>query len=172
MSLEKEKRLVESALFSSGRAISLEEIKTATNLTNKKMLSAIDVLIHEYNADTDRPIEIVKAGTKYAMQLKSDYVDNVRTLAKAEIPSYLLKTLALIAFHQPIKQSELRRMIGPKIYDHVDLLADKGLIKNKKHGTTEMLTTSKLFPEYFGIDKINTDEIKEFLANKIGIKKE
>jgi segregation and condensation protein B len=78
-----------------------------------------------------------------------------------------LKTLALIAFHQPVKQSNLRRMIGPKVYDHVDELSAMKLINAKKHGTTEMLTTTKLFPEYFGIDTTKPEEIREFLAKKV-----
>jgi len=58
-------------------------------------------------------------------------------------------------------------MIGPKVYDHVDDLAAKKLIYAKKHGTTEMLTTTKLFPEYFGIDSTKPEEIREFLAKKV-----
>ena len=78
-----------------------------------------------------------------------------------------MKTLALIAFHQPVKQSNLRRMIGPKIYDHVDELTSMKLIYSKKHGATEMLTTTKLFPEYFGLDTTKPEEIREFLAKKV-----
>lgn len=169
--MEKEKRLVESALFSSGRPVSIKEIKDATGLSKKKIMSALETLRAEYNEDDDRSMEVVKAGEKYAMQLKSDYVDEVRSLAEAEIPPRLLKTLALIAFHQPIKQSELRHMAGPKIYDHVDFLEEKKLIDAQDMGNTELLTTSKLFPEYFGIETTNPDEIREYLADKIGIKK-
>jgi len=30
-----------------------------------------------------------------------------------------------------------------------------------------MLTTTKLFPEYFGIDSTKTEEIRDFLAKKV-----
>ena len=38
----------------------------------------------------------------------------------------------------------------------------------------EMLTTTKLFPEYFGIDSTNPEEIKDFLVKKVAgtVKKE
>jgi segregation and condensation protein B len=87
-------------------------------------------------------------------------------IAKPDIHSNLLKTLALIAFHQPVKQSNLRRMAGPKIYDHVDELASMKLIYSKRHGSTEMLTTTKLFPEYFGIDSTKPKDIRDFLVKK------
>ena len=58
-------------------------------------------------------------------------------------------------------------MIGQKIYDHVDELVAMKLVYSKKHGTTELLTTTKKFPEYFGIDSTKPDRIKHFLAKKV-----
>jgi segregation and condensation protein B len=112
-------------------------------------------------------MEIVKAGEKYTMQVKEQYADQSIMIAKPEIESNLLKTLTLIAFHQPLKQSNLRRMIGTKAYEHVDDLADLKLIHTRKHGSTEMLTTTKLFPEYFGIETTDPEEIRSFLMKKV-----
>lgn len=165
----KEQRLVESVLFSTSKPISNNEIKEATGLSPKKINEALENLIKNYNVKrkNETSMEIVKAGNKYTMQVKKKYADQSIMVAKPEIQSHLLKTLALIAFHQPIKQSNLRRMIGPKVYDHVDELSAMKLIYAKKHGTTEMLTTTKLFPEYFGIDTTKPEEIRNFLAKKV-----
>jgi len=165
----KEKRLIESVLFSASKPVSIKEIKDATYLPPKTIKDTIETLIEDYNVErkNDTSMEIVKAGNKYAMQVKKKYIDQSVMLAKPDIHSNLLKTLALIAFHQPVKQSNLRRMAGPKIYDHVDELASMKLINSKKHGSTEMLTTTKLFPEYFGIDTTKPEEIRDFLANKV-----
>lgn len=165
----KEKRLVESVLFSASKPVSVDEIKEATSLPPKKINEALEALIQEYNVERKNEIsmEIVKAGNKYTMQVKKKFLDQSIMVAKPEIQSYLLKTLTLIAFHQPIKQSNLRRMIGPKVYDHVDELAAMKLIYAKRYKTTEMLTTTKLFPEYFGIDSTKPEEIREFLAKKV-----
>ncbi|HHH79976.1 MAG TPA: SMC-Scp complex subunit ScpB [Thermoplasmatales archaeon] len=171
MSSDEEVRLVESALFSAGRAISIDEIKEATGLSPKKIKGAIDELIRIHNESDASSMEIVKAGSKYAMQLKPVYAEHTRKLAKPEIPFHVMKTLALIAYHQPIRQADLRRMIGPKVYDHVDILVEKKLVNAKPQGSTELLTTSRLFPEYFGIDSTKPEEIREFLARKTGIKK-
>ena len=165
----KEERLVESVLFSASMPVSINEIKEATGLSKKKVVDAIEGLIQTYNVDrkNETSIEVIKAGDKYTMQVKKRFFDQSVTVAKPEIQSHHLKTLALIAFHQPVKQSNLRRMIGPKVYDHVDELSDMKLVNAKKHGSTEMLTTTKLFPEYFGIDSTNPEEIREFLAKKV-----
>jgi segregation and condensation protein B len=171
----KEERLVESVLFSASKPVSIDEIKNATGLSRKEISEALKNLIEMYNVQRKKEtsIEVVKAGDKYTMQLKKQFFDQSMKVAKPEIQSHLLKTLALIAFHQPIKQSNLRRMIGPRVYDHVDELVEMKLIHAKKHGSTEMLTTTRLFPEYFGIDSTKPEEIKEYLAKKVinGIKK-
>ncbi len=165
----REERLVESVLFSASKPVGIEEIKEASGLSKKKVTEALESLIQTYNVERKKEtsIEVIKAGDKYTMQVKKKFFDQSVMVAKPEIQSHHLKTLALIAFHQPVKQSNLRRMVGPKVYDHVDELSAMKLIYAKKHGTTEMLTTTKLFPEYFGIDTTKPEEIREFLAKKV-----
>jgi len=165
----REERLVESVLFSASKPVGIEEIKEASGLSKKKVTEALESLIQTYNIERKKEtsIEVIKAGDKYTMQVKKKFFDQSVMIAKPEIQSHHLKTLALIAFHQPVKQSNLRRMIGPKVYDHVDELSAMKLINAKKHGTTEMLTTTKLFPEYFGIDTTKPEDIREFLAKKV-----
>ena len=166
---EKEKRLVESVLFSASKPVSINEIKESTGLSPKKVTVALEMLIEDYNVTrkNDVSMEVIKAGDKYAMQVKKQYLDQSVMVAKPEIQSEMLKTLSLIAFHQPVKQSNLRRMIGTKVYDHVDELASMRLIHTRKHGTTEMLTITRQFPEYFGIDTTDPEEIREFLTKKV-----
>jgi segregation and condensation protein B len=165
----KEKRLVESVIFSASKPVSINEIKEATGLSSNKIKKTLEELIEDYNVTrkNETSMEVIKAGDKFTMQVKKQYADQTIMVTDSDIEDYLLKTLTLIAFHQPLKQSNLRRMIGTKAYEHVDELADLKLIHSRKHGTTEMLTTTKLFPEYFGIDSTNPDEIKDFLVKKV-----
>jgi segregation and condensation protein B len=165
----KEDRVVESVLFSAGKPLSVEEIQQATGLSPKHVLEAIEHLEQSYNVDRkqETSIEVVKAGNKFAMQVKKSYADQSIMVARPEITSDLLKTLALIAFHQPVKQSNLRHMIGERIYGDVDRLVGLHLVHSAPNGSTELLTTTRLFPEYFGIDSTKPEEIREFLAKKV-----
>jgi len=165
----KEDRLVESLLFSAGKPLSMEEIQETTGLSPKHVSEAIDHLMQSYNIDrkNETSLEIVKAGNKFIMQVKKTFTDQSMMVAKPEIKTDLLKTLALIAFHQPVKQSNLRHMIGERIYADVDQLVSMHLIHSVPQGATETLTTTKLFPEYFGIDSTKPEEIREFLAKKV-----
>ena len=166
---KKEQRKVESVLFSASQPVSIKNIKESTGFSSKIVKNTLKELIEDYciNRKNDTSMEIVKAGDKYIMQLKKNYVDQAMIVSKPEIKDDLLKTLSLIAFHQPVKQSNLRRMAGQKIYDHVDELVTMKIVNSKKHGSTELLTTTKLFPEYFGIESTKPEEIRDYLAKKV-----
>jgi segregation and condensation protein B len=166
---KKEKRIIESVLFSASQPVSIKNIKESTGFSTKIIKDTLKELMDDYsiNRKNDTSMEIVKAGEKYIMQLKNDYIDKSMMVSKPELKDDLLKTLSLIAFHQPIKQSNLRRLAGQKIYDHVDDLVSMKIVHTKKHGSTELLTTTKLFPEYFGIESTKPDEIRDYLAKKV-----
>jgi segregation and condensation protein B len=161
--------VVEAALFSAGRPVSVEEIGEATGLDPETIRTTLKKLIRS-SRNRDTSLEVVKAGAKYAMQLKSELVPAAAKLAQMDIPKRLLKTLALIAYHQPLKQSELLEMVGQKVYDHVKELHKLGLILESPQGQTKILTTSSRFPEYFGIKTTKREEIKKWMAERVGIK--
>jgi segregation and condensation protein B len=166
----KKERLIEASLFSAGRPISLEEIAQATGLSQKQIPACLTSLMEHYTQMGTRgetALEIGQAGDKYVMQLQAAYAHCGKKLAPMEIPEKLLGTLALIAYHQPIKQSEVRDMIGQKVYDHVGELLDLGLLTAEKMGRTKSLSTSPSFPEYFGLSTTNTEEIRVFLLEKL-----
>jgi len=164
-----EKRMVESVLFSASEPVRIKDIRESTGFSIKIVKDTLKELMDDYsiNRKNDTSMEIVKAGEKYIMQLKKNYTDQSMIVSKPEIKDDILKTLSLIAFHQPVKQSNLRRMAGQKIYDHVDELVSMKIVNTRKHGSTELLTTTKLFPEYFGIESTKPEEIRDYLAKKV-----
>jgi segregation and condensation protein B len=167
--MAKPERVVEAALFSAGRAVSVEELQEATGLEPELIRQTLRKLIRSSN-NRDTSLEVTKAGGKYAMQLKAELVPAAAKLAQMDIPRRLLKTLALIAYHQPVKQSAVLDMVGPKVYDHVKELHKLGMILESPQGQTKMLSTSSRFPEYFGIKTTKREDIKKWMAEKIGIK--
>lgn len=161
-------RVVEAALFSAGRPMLIEEIAQATHLAPEAASAALRDLQKEY-AGRDSALEVGKAGHKWAMQIRTDYAERSRNLAAMEIPAKVLRTLALIAFHQPIKQAELKDMVGSVVYDHVHELHERGMIITRQDGITKILTTTERFLEYFGVDATDREGIRTFLAKKVGL---
>lgn len=160
--------VVEAALFSAGRAITVEEIMDATGLKKPAVEKACKELMALY-ADRDTTLEVGKAGKGWAMQVRTIAAEPAARFARMEIPAKTLKTLALIAYHQPIKQSELSEMIGSKVYDHIPALKDLGLVKTRRDGQTKILSVTSRFPEYFGLDAASPDEIRALMAKLVGM---
>lgn len=162
------RHVVEAALFSAGKPVSIEEIVSLTFLGPDTVKQAIKDLQKDYEA-RDTVLEVSKAGQKWAMQVRTVAAEPATKFAPPEIAKKLLKTLALIAYHQPMKQSELVDMIGSKVYEHVPELVERGLVKAREEGATKVLTTTNLFPEYFGLDAENQDEVRATLAKLVGL---
>lgn len=157
----KEKRIIEAILFASSKPIGIDEIKKVVSLDKKEIRKLIKDLMKDYKGSA---IEIVEIEGKYAMQLRNEYIEYAKKFSPMEISKSLLKTLAIIAYHQPIKQSELKRIIGNKVYEHVKELKKRKFIRTKKEGRTKIIELSSYFYDYFGFEK---EKIKEILYKRI-----
>lgn len=157
--------IVEAALFCAGRPIETEEIAEATGLTVEEAKESLRTLLKNYSQQ-EGAIEIARIGSKHVMQLRGSYAERVTSIAETRLPKEILKTAALIAFHQPVKQSNLQRMIGGKVYDHVRTLKEMNLIVARARGNTVELSTSKSFPNYFGIDATNREDIRRWFQEQ------
>ena len=75
------------------------------------------------------------------------------------------KTLAIIAFKNPVLQAEVIKIRGNKAYDHIKLLKDEGLLISEKSGRTKLLKLTPQFYDYFDIAepqlKQKFEQIKE-----------
>jgi len=163
-----ERLVVEGVLFSSDRPLQIVDIEGATGLPRVQVRRALRRLASDYRR-RNTALEVVKVGSRWTMQVRREFTPAARSVATPEVDPRLLRTLALIAYHQPMLQSELQEMLGPKVYDHVRELADLGLVTARRKGPTKELTTTQRFPEYFGIGSAKREDIKRFLASQAGI---
>ena len=163
--------LIEALLFSSGKPFSIKELGEALGVEPERVRKDLKRLKGFYG-NRKTAIEIAKVGSKYCMQVKREYLEDTTQFVRTKIPQKLLKTLAYIAYYQPIKQSEMVNIMGPRIYDAVKKLKELGLIHRERSGNTRILSTSSKFPEYFGIGTTTKDGIKQWLRERLGIKTE
>lgn len=163
-----ERAIVEAALFSAGKALTPEELARTTRLEPDAVREHLRALAREYTK-RESAIEVAQIGTKWTMQIRSDYAERTRTFAPPEIDRDLLKTAALIAYHQPILQSNLFDMIGSKVYEHTKALEDLGLINRKPSGRSLALTTTRYFAEFFGLKSTDREGIRKLMAQKAGV---
>ncbi|MCK4718992.1 MAG: SMC-Scp complex subunit ScpB [Thermoplasmata archaeon] len=164
--MERETMVVEAALFSAGKALSIRDVAEATDLEEGMVRKAIKKLVRLYG-NRDTSLTIMKIGPKYQMQLREEYMEDTREVAPKDMPKDLVKTLSLIAYYQPISQSRLHEMVGGKVYGHVKELVRTGLVISKTRGRTKSISTTHLFLEKFGINAKNVEEIKKEMEERM-----
>jgi segregation and condensation protein B len=163
-----QRALVEAALFSAGKALTPEELARTTRLEPEVIREHLRALAREYTK-RESAIEVAQIGTKWTMQIRSEFAERTRTFAPPEIDRDLLKTAALVAYHQPLLQSDLFDMIGSKVYEHTKSLEELGLINRKPSGRSLALTTTRFFAEFFGLKSTDREGIRRLMAEKAGV---
>lgn len=155
-----ELEIVEAALFAAGRAVSLEKLTKITGKPKKAVLSAIQILTEAYSS-RGSSIEILDLGERYVMQVKPEYSELMREVAPKELSAPKLRTLSMIAYHQPLLQSDLIDMRGSGAYDHIKDLIERGFVESVPCGRSRQLSTTPLFADYFGLKRNDPSAIKE-----------
>jgi len=152
--------IIEAALFAAGRAVSLEKLAKITGKPKKAVLSVVQELTEAYSS-RGSGIEILDLGDRYVMQVKPEYSELMREVAPKELSAPKLRTLSMIAYHQPMLQSDLIDMRGSGAYDHIKDLIERGFVESVPCGRSRQLSTTSLFADYFGLKRNDPTAIKE-----------
>ena len=163
MGLLEDKALVEAALFVSGRPLSVKELSKALGIKSLDYLEKLIELIAAEYAERKSAIEVVKVlGDKYVMQVKQEYSQRViHLMPRPDLRTGELKTLALIAYLQPIEQSKIIKLRGSQAYEHIKKLIEMGLIYAEPYERTKLLGTTQKFAELYGFPENDPVIIKE-----------
>ncbi len=159
------KGAVEAALYSSSENLSVSDIAAKTGIPVEEVRSAVMDLRRDYE-ERDSAIQIARIGSEYRMMLRPEYTEVTGTFAKAELSGGALRTLTTIAYYQPVLQSELLKLRGPRVYDDVHMLVEQDFVARKRAGNTWELTTTKKFAEYFGIGSTRVKDIKAWIKER------
>ncbi len=133
-----------------GKRLAIEELSKILNAPQDQILKAIDELQDKYRG----PIHIhldSEAGT-VLMTVEGRYIEDLWMLGKGELSHAELRTLATIAFYEPVRQSEIVKARGNRAYEHIRTLADMGLLSASPQGNTKVLRLTRKFYDYFGDD--------------------
>ena len=160
---------LEAALYVSGRALTLEELSNIIGKSQSTIQKLLDDLSFEYNQKSGALEVVALPKDRYALQLKPELTPRVGKLIPGGLLSFAsLQTLVFIALKQPIIQSELVSQRGTHSYDHIRDLVEKKFVDAIPEGRSKLLTTTKLFADYFGLD---SDRIKLKAQLKFKMKK-
>ncbi|MEA2043985.1 MAG: SMC-Scp complex subunit ScpB [Thermoproteota archaeon] len=159
---------LESALYSAGRPLTIEElIKAAGTESRQKTLAVLDSIIKKMK-NTFKAIEIVTLPDgSYVFQLKPEYSASVRKYASKPLLSRATqKTLSYIALEQPISSKQLLEVRGSGVYTHLKELRQLNFIEHQSVGRLRIYSTTEKFQKYFGIEG-DVNALKQKLFKKI-----
>lgn len=156
-----QKALLEAALFVAEKTMSAARLSELTGITEPKVHMLLIEMMDDYKKD-DRGIVLVETPEGYELRLKPEYREKVAPLAPfSDLSEGMMRTLAIVAAKQPVRQSVIVRYQGNKSYGYIDELEKKGLIKAEKFSRTKIITTTPEFEKYFGR---SSEEIKKLLT--------
>jgi len=159
---------LESALYSSGRPLTIEElIKAAGTESRQKTIAVLESIIKKMK-NTFKAIEIVTLPDgSYVFQLKPEYSSSVRKYASKPLLSRATqKTLSYIALEQPISSKQLLEVRGSGVYAHLKELRQLNFIEHQAVGRLRIYSTTEKFQKYFGIEG-DVTALKQKLFKKI-----
>ncbi len=152
-----DKETLEAALFASGEP--LDAVRLQNLVKRKNVRELLQQLMDEYR-QRGSALEIKEIEGRYVMQVMPEYAEKVRSLAPKELRAPVLRTLSMIAYHQPLTVAQLVDRRGASAYDHVRELEEWGLISATPQGRTRLLATTQRFAEYFNLDSADPEVIK------------
>ena len=158
------KKRVEAILFASGRKMNIEEISKLCRVKDIDMIkNSLKELKQEYE-QRQSPLIIMGEGDVWNLTVGERYLPLVQNIVtETELSKTIMETLAVIAWKQPILQSEVIKIRTNKAYDHIHQLEDMGFLISKRHGRTKELKLTENFFKYF--DLAGEKDIREFFKD-------
>jgi len=153
------KKKIEAILYTTGKFTSLEEIAKLCGFGSTSLVhQAIKELQQEYE-NKETSITLEQKNNKFKLNIKKEYQHlTSKLVSELEFNMPVQKTLAIIAFKQPVHQAQVIKIRGNKAYDHIKLLKDEGFLISEKSGRTRLL---KLTPQFYDYFDVVEDQLKQ-----------
>jgi segregation and condensation protein B len=148
---------MEAALYVAGRPLDFNTLGRVIKTRSKKKIRQLSRLLMDLYKNREGALEVLELEDhRFVLQLKTDYSSKVRKLAvRPLLTDGPLKTLAYVAFRQPILQKQVIEVRGTHAYGHIKQLVEMDLLNRKKKGRNKILSATDYFADYFGFSHDN-----------------
>ena len=144
---------VEAIVFAVGRVISEQEMATLSGSSVNEVHIALTELKKQY-VERGSPLLLIQEGDGWKLNVGEKYLSLVHQITPhTELNRAILETLAVIAWKQPAKQSDVIKIRKNKAYEHVAELENLGFVNREKYGRTYLLKVTGKFFDYFDLPK-------------------
>ena len=160
------KTVLEAILFGAGRSMSLGELSEITGEPKGVVLVGLSELRKSIEGTGWSALQLTDVSGRWILEVRPELSASIPEKFRPDIPQRLLPAAALIAYHQPMAQSQLVDMLGQKAYDHVRDLSEMGLVDRRREGLTRRLTTTRRFAEYFGCPEVEFRKVRSWFREE------
>ncbi|HIF05340.1 MAG TPA: hypothetical protein EYQ80_08220 [Candidatus Poseidoniales archaeon] len=158
--------LLEATLFGAGRSLTVEELAESIDESPGTIVAHLEALQNTMKRRPGGALQLTSVSGRWVMEVKPALANHIPSSFRTDIPKRLLPSAALIAYHQPMAQSQLVEMIGQRAYDHVRDLAHLGLVDRRRDGLSRRLTTTRRFAEYFGCPFAESRKVRKWFREQ------
>lgn len=158
--------IVEALLFCSGRSLKPSEISEQSGHPESAIVESLSTLQNQYRRRRDSALTVVEVGGRWSMEVHPRLSAHLPSELRGDIPDRLQRAAALIAYHQPMMQSDLVQMMGPIAYDYVRALARLGLVDRRRQGNSRRLRTTRYFAERFQCPHTEPKKVREWFRGQ------
>ena len=152
-------KLLEAALFASGRPIATEELAALDPAASPAAIAAALEEIREHYDVEGHGVELVEIGGGWQILTRAEYTEAIERAQLAARPARLsaaaLETLAIIAYRQPISRADIEEIRGVNIGGVLKSLHERGLIdvvgRGEGLGRPLLYGTTPVFLEHFAL---------------------
>jgi segregation and condensation protein B len=161
------KKQVEAILFTVGRPLELQQIAEMLNLGSVGMVkTALTQLLADYK-EKDSALEILEDNGRYRMNIKGEHMNTVKDLMPVtELDKSTLETLAIIAWKNPVLQSDVVKIRGNKTYEHMKVLIENDFVTTSPTGLSKTIKLTSKFYQYFDTNKNQIQDTLDLEAEK------
>jgi segregation and condensation protein B len=161
---------IEAILFAAGRTVSLIELKELCKEEDIEKLKNAAIEVKKKLGDEGSSILLTEEAEGYKFTVREKFLHLVQQIIpETELGRSVLETLAVIAWKQPLLQSEVIKIRSSAAYEHISELVDLGFVNKIKQGRSYVVKTTHKFAEYFDIP--TSEEVKEIfkgVEEKVG----
>ena len=160
--MDNAKSIIEAILFSTGRAVSIDELTISLELPKEEIETIIECLQQEYELD-NRGIEVIKIENSVQLSTKKEYYEYIYPFidkrTKPKLSNAALETLSIIAYNPKITKAEIESIRGVGAEACLYKLIDYGLVEEA--GKADLLgkpmtyKTTEEFLKLFGYQSLS-----------------
>ena len=172
--LKKDLAMLEAALYVAGRPLDVKTLGNIIKTRSKKRVQQLARMLMEKYKHQETALEVLELeDERFVLQLKTEYSTRVRRLAvRPLLTDGPLRTLAYIAYRQPVIQKQVIDARGAHAYGHVRQLVDMGLIERESSGRNKILRATEFFADYFGLShnlRIMKRQLKRIFKDSMNV---